>query len=56
MEFKAQKPQKLIILGLLKFVKNSPIKPFKTCYYCPIIRRPPGPSGVRGISIYALWF
>ena len=26
-EFKAQKPPKLIILGLLKFVKNSAIKP-----------------------------
>ena len=32
MEFKAQKTEKLIILGLLKFVKNSPIKPVLGCY------------------------
>ena len=30
----------LVILGLLKFVKNSPIKRFKTFYYCPIIISP----------------
>ena len=30
--FKGQKPQKLIILGLLTFVKNSPIKPVLGCY------------------------
>ena len=27
----------VVILGLLKFVEHSPIKLFKTCYYCPII-------------------
>ena len=32
--------KKLIILGLLKFVQNSPSKPFETCYYCPIIISP----------------
>ena len=30
----------VVILGLLKFVKNSPIKPCKTCYYCPIMTSP----------------
>ena len=34
-EFKSQTPQKLIILGLLKFVRNSPIKPVLG-YYCLI--------------------
>ena len=27
----------VVILGVQKFVKTSPIKPFKTCYYWPII-------------------
>ena len=30
----------VVILGLLKFVKNSPIEPLKTSYYCPIIISP----------------
>ena len=34
---KAKMSKQLIVLGLLKFVQNSPIKPFKTWYYCPII-------------------
>ena len=29
----------VVILGLLKFGKNSPIKP-KTCHYCPMIISP----------------
>ena len=32
----------LITLDLLKFVRNSPIKPFKTYYYCPKITSPAG--------------
>ena len=27
-------------MGLLKFVQNSPIKPFETCCYCPTIISP----------------
>ena len=35
--FRSFKTVLLVILGLLKFVQNSSIKPIKTCYYCPII-------------------
>ena len=34
--FSSFKTALLVILGLLKFVQNSPIKLFGTCYYCPI--------------------
>ena len=42
-KYKGLRPFKtvlLIILGLLKFVQNSSIKTFKTCYYCPITISP----------------
>ena len=40
----------LVILGLLKFVQNSFIKPFKTCYYCPMTISPV-PLGIRELDI-----
>ena len=48
--YKGYRPFKtvlLVILGLLKFVQNSPIEPFKTCHYCPIIVSPALPHRTK---------